>query len=240
MSTSDLFTSKTSPINFWILLPLAALLLIFNSRSTLAQPEVLVDELPRLSQVSDGLYRGAQPQPGGLRRLAEMNINTVVNLRGTSKRTKADEAEASALSLRYFNVPLPTWGRPKDSDVLRILEIITNPENGRVFVHCKDGVDRTGVIVALYRIKVESWTAESALAEAKRSGMRGRQIWMRDYIEDYYERRIAEEQSALAERDAARTDFGDRLGMFARGGEYFTFKATKTAKRIGRFLDRMF
>ena len=223
-----------------LVLPLSLVVIVLFCYPTLAQTEGSVEELPRFSQVSDRLYRGAQPQPGGLQRLAEMNINTVVNLRGTSKRTKADEAEAAALSLRYFNVSLPTWGRPKDSDVLRILEIITNPENGRVFVHCRDGVDRTGVIVALYRIKVESWTSASALAEAKRSGMRGRQIWMRDYIEDYYVRTLAEAQSGLGQRNAGGMDFGDRLGMCARAGEYFTFKATKTAKRIGRFFDKMF
>ena len=42
----------------------------------------------------------------------------------------------------------------------------------RVLVHCKDGVDRTGMIVAIYRMTPEGWTSNDALAEAERFGMR--------------------------------------------------------------------
>jgi protein tyrosine/serine phosphatase len=84
--------------------------------------------------------------------LAELGVNTVVNLRGADARTRSDEAEARALKLNYYNVPLPVWGRPDDAVVRRVLEIVVAQENGRVFIHCKDGVDRTGMIVALHRI----------------------------------------------------------------------------------------
>src|SRR5829696_675154 len=99
-------------------------------------------ELPRIHQVSEQLYRGAQPLRGGIRRLAELGINTIINLRGTDAHTRADEAEARSLGLNYFNIPLPVWGRPNDADVRRVMEIISAAESGRVFIHCKDGVDR--------------------------------------------------------------------------------------------------
>ena len=158
-------------------------------------------ELPRFQQVNDRLYRGAQPRAGGLRRLRELGIDTIVNLRGAGDLTRAEQAEARELGLNYFNVPLPNWGRPQDDRVRRILLIIAAPQNGRVFVHCKDGVDRTGTIVALHRVAHEGWSSHAAVAEAERKGMRRIQFWMRDYAGEY---------------GRSNTDFDDRLGVGAR------------------------
>src|SRR6185503_13109737 len=106
---------------------------ILLSATASAQETTSYGELPRFRQVSERLYRGAQPRNGGLSRLRELGINTVINLRGASAQTRAEEAEARALGLNYFNIALPNWGRPQDARVRRILEIIVAPENGRVF-----------------------------------------------------------------------------------------------------------
>jgi protein tyrosine phosphatase (PTP) superfamily phosphohydrolase (DUF442 family) len=192
-------------------------------------------ELPRFSRVSERLYRGAQPRRGGIRRLAELGFNTVVNLRGAGERARADEAEATALGLRYFNIPMPVWGRPEDGRARRALEIIASPESGRVFVHCKDGVDRTGTTVALYRITDEGWSSEAATAEAEARGMRRVQVWMRDYIDDYHDRRAREAGAeASGPNGVGGDDLGDSIGSFVRKGERATFKARKTARRVLR------
>ena len=185
-------------------------------------------ELPRLHQITERLYRGAQPRPGGIRRLAELGINTVINLRGTNEQTRADEVEARSLGLNYFNIPLPIWGRPNDSHVQRILEIINAPESGRVFIHCRDGVDRTGMIIALHRISSESWSREMALAEAERSGMRSHQYWMRDYIRDFY----VWQQRAATHQKVNKSEFDDKIGVGVRVGEHAVFRAKKTALRL--------
>src|ERR1044072_1490141 len=125
-------------------LPTMVVALVLLSATASAQDATSYAELPRFQQVSEKLYRGAQPGDGGLAKLRELGINTIINLRGASARTRAQEAEARALGMNYFNVALPNWGRPEDASVQRILEIIAAPENGRVFVHCRTGVDRTG------------------------------------------------------------------------------------------------
>ena len=181
--------------------------------------------LPKFEQVNDKLFRGGQPHPGALLRLRELGIDTIVNLRGTSDRTRAEGAEARALGLNYFNISLPNWGRPQDERVLRILLIINAPQNGRVFVHCKDGVDRTGTIVALHRITSEGWKTRDALAEAEQRGMRRIQIWMRDYAEDYARR---------VQHPYADADFGDRIGFGMRIVE----REALRARRIGRAVLR--
>jgi protein tyrosine phosphatase (PTP) superfamily phosphohydrolase (DUF442 family) len=195
--------------------------------------------------VSERLHRGAQPRAGGLRRLAELGFDTVINLRGESERTRSEAAEAASLGLRYFNVPLPGWGRPDDDRVLRVLGIINSPMSGRVFIHCKDGVDRTGTIVALYRITFEGWSAEAATAEADGRGMRRVQFWMRDYIGDYYKRRTLEASAgAGSPRDDCCRDVGDRLGTYVGDGERVAVEARKIARRalgpVGGFIVKAF
>ena len=180
--------------------------------------------------MSERLYRGAQPRDGGLTKLRELGINTVINLRGASARTRAQEAEARALGLNYFNVALPNWGRPQDSRVQRILEIIAAPENGRVFIHCRTGVDRTGTIVALYRMTHEGWSTSDALAEAERSGMHRIQFWMRDYVEDYGDRLEKQGPQTALKSPSVNEAFDDRIGASMRYVEKGTFRARKFAR----------
>lgn len=215
-------------------LPTVAIALILLSATAAAQDTTGYAELPRFKQVSERLYRGAQPSDGGLSRLRDLGINTVINLRGASARTRAQEAEARALGLNYYNVALPNWGRPQDARVRRILEIIAAPENGRVFIHCRTGVDRTGMIVAIYRMTHDGWSANDALAEADRNGMRRTQFWMRDYTEDYGDRMAkVGPNSALNSTDE---DFDDRIGDGMRFMERGTFRARKVASRFLRAL----
>jgi protein tyrosine/serine phosphatase len=183
--------------------------------------------LPKFEQVNDKLFRGGQPRSGALIHLRKLGIDTIVNLRGASDRTRAEAAEARALGLNYFNVSLPNWGRPQDERVQRILMIINAPQNGRVFVHCKDGVDRTGTIVSLHRITREGWTTSDALAEAEQRGMRRIQIWMRDYAEDYAHR---------VQHPYADADFEDHIGFGMRIVEREAFRARRIGLRFWRQL----
>jgi tyrosine-protein phosphatase SIW14 len=154
----------------------------------LAQSEPRYEELPNYHKVSDRLYRGGQPRAGGVKVLAELGVKTIVNLRGEDDNTKAEQKEAEAMGIRYFSVAMPGLSRPTDKQIARALEIIDDPENGMVFVHCKRGSDRTGTVVAVYRIKHEGWTAERAKSEARQHGMSWVEFGMKDYISDYHTR----------------------------------------------------
>ncbi|HLA10202.1 MAG TPA: tyrosine-protein phosphatase [Pyrinomonadaceae bacterium] len=145
-------------------------------------------ELPKFHKVNSVLYRGAQPKRGGLERLAKLGIKTILDLRGAGDRARAQEQEAVGLGIRYFNVPIKWYGRPTDQQVDRALQIINAPENHPVFVHCGHGVDRTGLMIAVYRIAQEGWTSSAAKAEAKRLGMHWWKFGLKDYIGDYHRR----------------------------------------------------
>lgn len=144
--------------------------------------------LPHFSQINENLYRGAQPLEGGMRRLAALGIKTVINLRGADEGTRAEEEDARAAGLNYFNVPMGGLSRPTDEQVEKVLAVINDPRNWPVFVHCNHGKDRTGVIIACYRISREGWTSERAKAEAKHYGMSWVQVRMKSYIKDYYDK----------------------------------------------------
>jgi protein tyrosine/serine phosphatase len=212
---------------------LAALILLLSATVS-AQDATPYRELPRFQQVSETLYRGAQPRDGGVARLRDLGINTIINLRGANDRTRAEEAEARALGLNYVNVALPNWGRPEEPRVARILEIITAPESGRVFVHCKEGVDRTGMIVAIYRMTHDGWNSHQALAEAERSGMRRTQFWMRDYTKDYGERVHKFGPETALKSTAVDEHFDDRVGASMRVVERETYRARRIVSQFFR------
>lgn len=171
----------------------------------LAQSKTGRDELPNFHKVNDHLYRGAQPVGDGYRKLAELGVKTVIDLRGGGRRAQEEEARAKAAGLRYVNIPLPGWGRPDDRQVERALALMDAPENWPVMVHCWKGADRTGTVIACYRIWREGWTAERAGTEAAQHGMSRVQWWMKDYIRDYHRNRQRQSLTPGA-------DFDDRLG----------------------------
>ena len=210
--------------------PSAAVVLMLLSATAFAQNKTTYAQLPRFQQVSDKLFRSGQPRAGGVARLRDLGINTIINLRGASASTRKEESEARAFGLNYFNIALPNWGRPQDSRVARILDLIAAPENGRVLVHCKDGVDRTGMIVAVYRMMHEGWTSQDALAEAERNGMRRTQVWMRDYVEDYGDRAVKLGPQAALKSPSVGEAFDDRLGASMRVLERGTYRARKVAR----------
>src|SRR5687767_1672253 len=81
---------------------LAVSLLLFCCTVS-AQEATGYTELPRFQQVSEKLFRGGQPRETGIGKLRELGITTVINLRGASDRTRAEDSEVRALGLNYFN-----------------------------------------------------------------------------------------------------------------------------------------
>ena len=152
------------------------------------QDETRYKELPNFHQVNSNVYRGGQPDKGGLQRLKALGIKAIINLRDDDERAQAEKTEAESMGLLYFNIPFASFDRPSDKAVDEVLKLIATQENSPLFVHCKRGSDRTGTIIAIYRIEHDGWDSEKAKAEAKRYGLGFWQVEMKDYIHDYYER----------------------------------------------------
>jgi protein tyrosine/serine phosphatase len=113
------------------------------------------------------IYRSAQPSPLFLRWLTQNHgIRTLINLRGETPGFESHYAARHGLRLISFD--LSATAPPSQADVARFLQVVSDPENQPVLVHCRAGVDRTGYMLALYRIEREGWTAERALHEMNR------------------------------------------------------------------------
>lgn len=155
--------------------------------------------LPNLHKVSDSLYRGAQPTAEGIKQLQAMGIRTIINLR--SSDTDRDILDSAGLT--YERIPMVAW-HAGDDDVVQFLRIVTDENRLPAFVHCQRGADRTGMMVAVYRIVVQGWDKEQALAEMTQGGFRFYSGWQNlvRYIEqldvDTIRRRAGITESAVA------------------------------------------
>jgi protein tyrosine/serine phosphatase len=152
--------------------------------------------LPNFHRINEALFRGAQPKPGGLDLLRQSGIKTIVNLRDDDRRAQEEGTNARRAGLRYFNIPLGRWSRPDDKEIEQVLSVINTPENQPVFVHCQHGADRTGVVIAVYRMAHDGWSSERAKNEAKHYGLKAWQFGIKNYIDDFYKRRAHQTKSA--------------------------------------------
>jgi protein tyrosine phosphatase (PTP) superfamily phosphohydrolase (DUF442 family) len=121
--------------------------------------------VPNFYKASDKLYRGAQPTVEGMIRLQELGIKTVVNLRSS----RSDHDEIAHTGLKYEQLDMTTL-MVRTKDVIKFLQIVTDNNNTPVFVHCRRGADRTGLMCAIYRVVVEGWSKTEAIDEMTKGG----------------------------------------------------------------------
>ncbi|HEY9724063.1 MAG TPA: sulfur transferase domain-containing protein [Oscillatoriaceae cyanobacterium] len=146
-------------------------------------PTLELPWLENFGQVTPRLWRGAQPSKQGLRQLQRMGVSTIVNLRSESE---AEADTVRALGLRYVYLPFDPIGAPDHAETLEFLRVASDAENGVVFFHCYHGADRTGMLAACYRIAMQGWSSEEAIAELDR--FRFHHLFQRsklDYIRDF-------------------------------------------------------
>lgn len=123
-------------------------------------------------KVSDSLYRSAQPTAEGFRSLKDLGIVTVVNLRSFN----SDRKEMSGTGLAYEHIYMKAW-HPERKEVVRFLQIVTDPKRTPVLVHCQHGSDRTGAMTAAYRIVVQGWSKEAAVEEMTSEDYGFHKVW---------------------------------------------------------------
>ena len=144
------------------------------------------ENLPNFQKVDEHVYRGAQPTDSGFQELAKLGIKTVVDLRDIGEHSQAGEQKVvTDLGMHYISIPMHGMSTPKDDQVAAVEALFNDAANGPVFVHCKRGADRTGMVVAVYRVSHDSWDNKKALAEAKSYGMSIFERAIQHYVMDY-------------------------------------------------------
>jgi len=158
---------------------LAVIAILFFSLTAFAAqcitPALKIEDksIPNFFKVSDGLYRSAQPLKEGFIKLPDYGIKTVLNLRADN----SDAENLAGLGLNYEQIKINTWAF-NEKDIDAFLRIIADEDNLPLLVHCQHGADRTGVMAAVYRIVVEDWSKEEALAEMTGGCFGFHSIWL--------------------------------------------------------------
>ena len=188
----------------WIKL-LGGAMILFARRSSTGKEPAVPDhwakkipskEIDNLHQVTPQIYRGCQPKAREMRELAELGVRTVVNLRTDED---ADQRHAKDTKLRCVSLPI-SWSpfrRPDDDVIVRFLRLVTDSKQQPVFVHCRQGVDRTGLMIAVYRIVIQGWERDEAVREMKYVGFHSRYSIFERYLRKFDVTKI---KKALAEK----------------------------------------
>lgn len=133
------------------------------------------------------LYRSGQLTREGIAdAVHRFGIRTIVNLQEeapdpnvyhgflTTQTTKESEI-CRQLGVRYIHIP-PDVLHPSKVPLHRPvaidqwLEVMDNPANHPVLLHCRAGLHRTGVLSAVYRMEYQGWSKVDAIRELKEHG----------------------------------------------------------------------
>ena len=130
-----------------------------NSNSS--QKATLIDEAKNFYRVDELLFCSAQLDGSYAAKLHELGIKSIVNLRNFSR---GGDRRAFGDQFWLANKPLQSWEiKPAQiADVLRTIR--ERQKEGAVLVHYYHGADRTGLVVAMYRviIRVGAWMPHAA------------------------------------------------------------------------------
>jgi tyrosine-protein phosphatase SIW14 len=131
------------------------------------------------------IYAGGYQHAGPLRKLLDRyRIKTVLSLMPDGSGSDLQEQEiVGASGARFVRVSILSgdteedtrelsdeWISAKLESVYRAVDIMADPENQPVFVHCWGGQHRTGAVIAVYRVVHSGWTEEDAREELSQWG----------------------------------------------------------------------
>jgi protein tyrosine/serine phosphatase len=160
-------------------------------------------------KVSDGIYRGARPSSANLQALAQLGITLDINLQGGDLTNPlfrlfteamepgeqpavmaAEKMTAQNLGLHYLNQPLDCFDPITAQENVEIEQVLSLLEHASaknpIYLHCEHGKDRTGMLVALYRVKHDHWAPQQAFEEWERLGHGDVNQVMLHNLDDYF------------------------------------------------------
>lgn len=116
--------------------------------------------------VTSWLYRGGQQKAPGFEKLRGMGIRTVVNFRHEKDWIDWERRAVESMGMKYVTLPWKITGSVKPELVDEFFKVLDDPANRPVFIHCKHGRDRTGVMTTLALMRYEKLSEEHAREQA--------------------------------------------------------------------------
>ena len=152
-----------------------SLMLAVGAAHAAARPEnwatpIEQTALPNLHRVSPAIYRSAQPRDGAQAAVDALGIKSVISLRWSEDTPKL------LPNAKRIHAPIESWDVDHE-EVMRALRALLDPANQPVLLHCRHGADRTGTVIAAYRMLVDNWSADDAIVEMREGGYNYHAMW---------------------------------------------------------------
>lgn len=122
--------------------------------------------IKNFGRINDAYYRGAQPKGRDYVDLARLGVKTVIDLQGDSDVYNHEQLVRGA-GMQFTRIPMTTRVEPTPAQVDQFLKLVNDPAAQPVYVHCKGGRHRTGVMTAVYRMTMDKWSPAQAFSEMK-------------------------------------------------------------------------
>lgn len=132
--------------------------------------------------VNQNLFRGGTPTDEALLELKALGVSLVIDLREDSKGRLREKEQVEQLGMHYAHIPMRAMAAPRQAEIEQALALLLREQSAKIYLHCWRGKDRTGLVVACYRIQHDGWDSRRALAEAKEYGMSSLERSMQSFI----------------------------------------------------------
>lgn len=140
--------------------------------------------LKNFENFAPSLYRGGQPSKQGLADLKSKGIKTIINLRSSKDEVKEEEQLCHQSGIRFIHIPTG-FNAPQLGTILAFLGVVTNPKMQPVYIHCRFGEDRTGMMIGLYRVIVQNWSYDQAYDEMRKHNFKPFLHSLKHTVEDW-------------------------------------------------------
>lgn len=137
--------------------------------------------LANTGRIAPGIYRGALPEIDGYVTLHKLGVKTVIDMRTNG----SEKANVEALGMKSISIPIRMSRNGLQEKVDQVVALMANPANHPIYVHCRHGQDRTGIVVAAYRMKHQGWSLSAAEAEMQAFGFNDVWVNFKQFIRHY-------------------------------------------------------
>lgn len=145
---------------------------------------------PNFHKVTSKVFRSGHLRVESVPLLKSSGIRTILSLEDYlhfPNQARIDRAWAEKNGFKFIHFPL-TWVKtgPSVREIDTALGYIINTTNQPILVHCQGGSDRTGIVIAAYRMRYQKWKYNDAVAELRKYD-HNEMYWGWDPILHHYE-----------------------------------------------------
>lgn len=143
--------------------------------------------------VSPVLSRGAKPSPLAIKQLHDAGFKTVIDLRLSETASNRERMLVKSLGMNYFHLPMG-YLSPSCATIVAFLDIVCNPNYQPTFLHCRQGADRTGTLVGIYRLLVQGWSWDETYKDMRHHNFKPWLIGLKNSVAAFQDRLVGIER----------------------------------------------